>query len=355
MKKQLTTLTLLLVMITGLSAHEVLIPHLTGTNTVWGSYLQVDNVTNTSQTFQVQLYNNGQALAPLEFTIDPLGTMLLDLSDLQPDGVCGKVTYNHANMKFRLSYESKLGGGLAEFALDEVTDLNLVFFFSDFSPIIEWKGIALTNLNSGPAQALIFALGDGEILAEKIITISPQTRIKGLYTEWFPGVSFADVKSIAVTSLNRELCGVAISGDSDSSKLLFTAAQPLSTAISDSGGGNQGEHDGTWRGVWTSTDFTDESGEVVMYLTEENDTFTGTADVYETDCGDVLGIPVTGTVQGNVYSFNMTHSCLGVTSTLQFTQATLTGGNHLSGTYTQLVDSVPYDHGTFYMDKDVIP
>lgn len=341
-----------LIAITSLQARDIIISHLTGTNTAWGSYLQVDNISNSSQEFSVRLFKETSGENTFDYTIDPLGKMLINLSEIEPEAICGIISCDNANVIFRLSYESKIGGGLAEFALSDVTDYNLAFFFSDFSPAIEWKGIALANLGNTQTPAIIYAIGDGVILGQRAITIPARKRIRGLYTEWFPDVDFEDINSIAVTSALQELSGVAISGDLESSKLLFTAGQPLATAIDDQGGGNQGNYDGTWRGVWTSTDYFDESGEVIMYLTETNNTFTGTMDIYETDCGDVFGVPITGTIQGDIYTFEASHTCMGQVSTLEFTQATLTNETHLSGSYTQLVNGLAYDHGTFYLDKD---
>jgi hypothetical protein len=329
---------------------EVFIPHLTGTNTAWGSYLQVDNVSNGGHNYQVVLYDqSGNQVYDKTYTIYPLEHALLDLSDLAPAGVCGRITYEPANLKFRLSYESKIGGGLAEFALSEITDLNQVFFFSDFSPVVQWKGIAVANLNSTSANGLIYAMGNGEILGEKLITIGPRTRVKGLFTNWFPGVKFGAIKSIVITSSDQKLCGIAISGDQDSSKLLFTAASPLLTDFS---GGSQGTPlDGNWDGEWISTSYPGERGRVVMDFQEDGDHFSGTTDVYDTDCGDVFGVPVSGTIQGDTYSFESSYVCMGYTATLSFTEATLVNGDYLQGKYTELVDGEFYDRGTFYLRK----
>ena len=89
---------------------------------------------------------------------------------------------------------------------------------------------------------------------------------------------------------------------------------------------------------------------MTFYFVQLGQAFSGTADLTNTDCGDVTDVPFAGTVSGSVAAFTATYTCvmgpLTATATLEFTQATVVNGQ-MDGVYQMKVNGVNYDSGTF--------
>lgn len=344
--KKVTSMGLFFLFFFNLSANEVIIPHLTAENTAWGSFIQADNLDATSQTFTLTLFRDGEQVFTQEYTIAGLERQIINLSEIAPNGVCGKIEYQSANLLFRLSYESFNGGGLAEFALDGDTSKELSFLFSDFSTSIEWKGIAIANLSDQEVNGTLYALGTTAVLDQTNITVPAKTRIRGVHSSYFPDLTFQEVKRFVLVA-EEPLSGISISGDFPSGKLLFTKALGIQdfTAPPPS-------YLGTWTGAWQSTEDTAKTGNSVLkVLTQDGDDFTGTLDIYNTDCGDVLDLVVAGTVVDNVFDFEIAFTCIAFPVTIHFFEGVL-GNDTITGKYEQTLSGDFHDRGTFSLTRE---
>ena len=210
------------------AGHEAFIPHITGTGGFWQDYLQVDNNDNASAAFLLTIYDNGVQVYQDSFTTEPQGSLLIDLKTLVPyaESACGVVTYDSPLLYFRLSYEHRTGGGVAEFRLTDAVYPAIGFYFSDYIPEISWKAIALANMTAVAAAVTLYAVGNGDIIACADVTIAPFSKAVGMYAEWFPAVGFHEIDAIFAES-TTDLCGVTISGNAPQSFLLFTAANEV--------------------------------------------------------------------------------------------------------------------------------
>ena len=328
-------------------ALEVYLPHLTGGATNWSDMLQVDNNSATTQTFTMTLFASGSQIYQNTFSVGGLGETTIEVKELSDTAEAGLITYTSSQLNFRLSYRNEVGGGVAEFRLTGDQYPILGFYFSDFISSISWKGIALANYGATTATANLYALGGGDILGSKTITISPDSKVSGIHTKWFPEVALGDIKKIIAVSAS-DLTGITICGDSTSSFLLFTPA----AEVSDFSAGTVTTTDisGTWNGIWRSTDYIGESGSMVVTLVQTGSSFTGTGSFNNTDCGDVSGVPLSGTVSGSIVTINGTYNCGGNIATLAFTNGVVVGSS-MAGSYQQNVNGQYYDAGTFTLTK----
>lgn len=329
----------------GLTAY---IPHLTPHSASWASYLQVDNSNTSAASFTLTLYNNGIAVYQGTLSVNGLSEKSF-LIDFQNTSLCGVITYSDPQLNFRCTYVSS-GGGMAEFALTGDRFQTLGCYFSDLSSSITWKGMALTNFTSTLATLTLYAIGGGSILGSTTISINPNSKVGGLYTQWFPSINFSTIKKIVAVS-NTALCGVVISGDSSNSRLLFTPASELSSFT---GSAPTMDLTGTWRGTWnslaTSVITRASSGQITAQVTQQGSNLTGTLALTSTDCGNIQGIALTGTVSGNTASFNASYYCQSDLASLAFTTGVI-ASNTMTGTYQTNVNGAYYDHGTFTLTK----
>ncbi len=214
-------------------AMEFNIPHITGGSPGWTDELIVDNMGDATEDFWVHLYKAGGGLAlNRKFTIPSMETMTIDLKNYAPDAQCGCVVTTNTNtpvtgivcMRFRLRYTSNTGG-IAEFALSKMDKSQLAFNFSD-NNAIDWKGLAIMNTDPTIAANVSFyaVYNNGTLSPAKSVVINPNCKLVGTHKTWFPNITKDEIQSIIVSSVNSSLCGVCISGSSDSSKLLFTQA-----------------------------------------------------------------------------------------------------------------------------------
>lgn len=207
-------------------AIKVYLPHITGGTHDWQDYLQSDNITSESLTFQLTLYASGSPVYHGTFTVNAFSERVIKLKDLAATAETGVITYADDRLTFRLSYKNLVGGGGAEFHMTGDQSQLLAFYFSDILSTISWKGIALANMNYTTATTTLYAVGDGRILGKKTINILPYQRVVGIHTKWFPSVKLNEIKKIIVVS-NSNLLGITISGNQGSSIMLFTAAAPI--------------------------------------------------------------------------------------------------------------------------------
>ena len=213
----------------GTDIHHVYIPHITGTGGFWRDYLQVNNNEDATNTFTLTLYDKGTQVYQQDFTVNGFSQSIIDLKTLIPniESGCGVIKYTSEGLYFRLSYEEKSGGGVAEFRLADDHDSVIGFYFSDFSSEVTWKAIALSNLNSEESNIKLYAVGVEGILDCVNFSIAANAKEVGLYEKWFPDINFNEIEEIIAVS-DRGLSGITISGNSDNSFLLFTEAYKTS-------------------------------------------------------------------------------------------------------------------------------
>ncbi|MFP4387993.1 MAG: hypothetical protein ACLFPR_03470 [Desulfococcaceae bacterium] len=204
---------------------EYPIPHLTGGNQDWNDYLLVDNFDDSAGNFTIRIYDSGGQIYENEFIINGFSSRAIDLKSLADGGDCGLVTTEaDDDLQFRLAFENRVGGGVAEFALEDREDDELSFLFSNFSSNIDWKGTALANLNSQTADVKLYVISDGNVLESTTLSIPPFSKVAAFHYEWFPGLSLDQVQVIAAVS-NIDLSGIVIYGSLQSEKLLFSKAR----------------------------------------------------------------------------------------------------------------------------------
>lgn len=327
----------------GLDAY---IPHITPSSGPWASYLQVDNNKLTSASFILTLYAGGVEVYQGSHSVNGLSESIIQCAALAPGADCGVINYTDTQLTFRCTYWYS-GGGLAEFALNDSRYQTVGCYFSDISPDITWKGLALTNFHSTPATVHLYAIGGGSVLGNTTISINPFSKVVGLYTEWFPTLAFSAIKKIIAVS-DVGLCGVVISGDAANIRLLFTAGTEL--ASFDAGTPPTADVTGTWIGTWHSLDTPTDRGQITLDATQQGNTFSGSLAITNTDCGNVQGISVNGTVSGTTVTFSGRYNCQGNVATLAFTNGIIVG-NAMTGAYQTNLNGNYYDRGTFAVVK----
>ena len=328
-------------------ALEVYMPHITGGSHNWSDILQVDNNSVASQTFTLNLYSDGTQIYQNSFSVPGFGEAVINLKQLASTAETGSITYSSAMLNFRLDYRNVSGGGVAEFKLTGEQYPIMGFYFSDFITSINWKGIALANFNSIPATVVLYAVGRGEILGTQKITVPANNKVVGVHTKWFSGIDFRQVKKIIAVSAS-DLTGITICGDSISSMLLFTPAAEVSDFNPEAVSAT--DITGTWSGIWRSSDFIGESGSIEVTIVQTGKSFTGTAYLGNTDCGDITDVPINVTVAGNIVTVNGSYNCSGNIATLSLTNGTV-ADTTMVGSYEQNVNGQYYDAGTFSLIK----
>ncbi len=208
--------------------YEVYIPHITAGAADWVDYLQADFLGSGTSGFTLTLYGtSGEILYSANQTVDAQDKTIIDLKALNSNAMCGEITYSDPNLSFRLTQENLYGGGVAEFRLTSSLEDTIGFFFSDVVTSIAWKGFALTNFRDVSVSVTLSIMGNGMTYGTQSVTIGSKQKIVGLYTDWFPTVDFTQAQVITATTFNQGLSGVAISGDTTNSLLLFTTGAPV--------------------------------------------------------------------------------------------------------------------------------
>ncbi len=340
-------LLIFLMMSCSVMAAEVFMSHLTGSSADWGDYLTVDNIGLAPATVTVTLYDDtGTQIYSGDQDVGALGESVIDLKQLCSTAQSGKVTYTNDTLHFRLSLLNNIAGGVAEFRLTGIQSSALGFFFSDFESVVDWKGIALANYGATEAAVTLFAIGDGQILGTAKTSVLPYGKVSGLHSNWFPALTMEEVKKIIAVSPVTALGGIAIASNAESSSMLFTAAVPMESF---SAGELIGDFTGVWRGKWENGQ--GYSGDIVMQLIQTDGQVNGTADIDDTDCGNVRNMPITGTVSDDMIAFDASFVCGRYLATLAFTQGSRRGAT-IFGTYQENVNGAFYDSGDFWLTRD---
>lgn len=320
------------------AANSAYLTHLTGGYSDWQDYLQVDNTGLTTETFTLILYDtDGIEIYHDDLTINAEDELIVDLKSLGGTAAAGKVVYDSSLLNFRLSFYNIAGGGVAEFQLTENLSSTLSFFFSEVGSMnVAWKGIAVTNYSDTAAVGKIYAYGGGELLGTADISIPAFSKLLGLHDTWFSSISISQIKRLFIECDAATLAGITISGNSDSSKMLFTAAAPTPSDFT-----------GTWIGPITST----KDGDVeqsTLELTQNGNLIEGTGTSSDTTaCG---AIELTGTVTGNIATLSFDTYCMGGHIELEYTEGRKIGDT-FSGSYKVYVNSRLNDEGNFILTR----
>lgn len=323
------------------------LPHITGEDADWSTLLLVDYNGALPAAFTLELFQNGVQIYNNQHPVSSAGTVVLDLKALAPGAQLGRIQFDAANLlSFRVAYEHLTGGGLAEFQAPDNLERTLGFLFSDYVSSVAWKGLAIANHSSSPTTVTLYAQGEGATLSTASLSIPAYSRVRGLYSAWFPALAFSQVKRIVAVSSSESLTGITISGDTASARLLFTTAQEIADFSS-----SYTDVNGTWSGMWESTDSPGYSGFLIARITESAGVVSGTVDAGNTGCGDIYGVPFTGSYDGTTLVLNGSYSCQGVTASLQYTSGNV-NGNTISGTYSGVAGGSHYDGGTFSLNKE---
>ncbi len=320
------------------AADSAYMSHLTGGFADWEDFLQVDNTSLTNETFTLILYDaEGMEIYNNDFEVEAGDELVVDIKSLGGTATSGEVSYNSNLLNFRLSFYNSTGGGVAEFRLPETLSSTLSFFFSEVgNMVVAWKGIALTNYSDKTVAGKIFAYGDGALLGTADISIPALSKLSGLHNAWFPTIPISQVKRFFIECDAAELAGITISGNSDSSKMLFTAAVPIPSDFT-----------GTWTGTATSTVDGDVS-QTTLELTQIGNQISGTANSNETEqCSD---IPITGTVKGNVATLSFETWCMGAKLELEYTEGQKMADT-FSGSFKIYANDNLNDQGNFTLTR----
>ena len=213
-----------------LAANQVFIPHLTDGNNQWGDYLTIDNTGLEPADVVVTLYDiDGYQIYRGQHSVGSMGETLINVRDFAGSASSGKVEIpDGGDIHCRLSLESLVGGGVAEFRLDASQSSILAFLYSDFLGATVWKGLAVTNYGDVAGEITFYAYGNEELLAtSEPFDIAAHEKFVGVPSQWFSEIDSNVVKKIIAVSTVDTLGGLAIAGDTAVERLLFTAAVPL--------------------------------------------------------------------------------------------------------------------------------
>ena len=299
------------------ASNQVFIPHLTDGSNQWEDFLIIDNTGLEPADVVVTLYDiDGYQVYRGWHSVESLGETLIDIRQLTEVASSGKIEIPEGgHIHCRLSLGSLIGGGVAEFRLDNTQSSDLAFLYSDFPEVTIWKGLAVANYGNVAGEITFFAYGNGELLAtSEAIDIAAHEKLGGVPSHWLPGIDSHTVKKIIATSTVNTLGGLAIAGDSAIARLLFTSAVPLNSFTPPEVVVPDKTLTGTWKGSWVSN--SGDWGSMVIRMTQNGNKIVGSADSYETICGNVKNIKVTGTVTDNKVVINASYSCGQYLSTL---------------------------------------
>jgi hypothetical protein len=209
------------------STFALFIPHLTGADTYWTSYLSVANNSNDNAgaRYHMVLFDtSGIVVFDQTYSLAPRTNVLHNLSELAPTATWGRMEMLTRGLEAKLTFQNQ-GGGLSQFALSPFTTPKLAFNFSNsFPDYVVWKGIVLTNTLAQTVPVTLQAVKDGSTVGQTSLVLESQTRIVGTSETWFPDLKPTDFDAIIARSESGFLTGLAISGDY--SGLHFISAAP---------------------------------------------------------------------------------------------------------------------------------
>jgi hypothetical protein len=208
-------------------AEEVYMPHITGGNTGWTDWLQVNNGDSSTHDFKITLYSDGTQVYSNIHTVVGYGHQQIAVKSLDDSADMGKIEYTSEALTFRLSYENT-SEGVAEFSLSDSLCSTMGLFYSGFVSSITAKGAAIANMGGIPAYVTFYAIGQDSIMDTYSTTIDAYEKIVGLHDTWFPTISLSDIESIVAVSNVQGLSGIVICSNADGSDLLFTPGKSMS-------------------------------------------------------------------------------------------------------------------------------
>jgi hypothetical protein len=202
------------------------IPHI-ATTWGWTTSLIFNNDGFSTELAHYNLYDaNGDIIEQKDVEVNPRATKVIQLEQ----GTCGDVRALGYYTTAKVSYKHVEDLGITEFQLDGNTGTVNNFVMPKYlSDHMTWMGIAIENPNELAADVTVSAIGeDGAQLAEFEDTIQGREKMAGVLSALFPETDWHQIARVKVVS-NRELCGIAISGN-ENKQLLFTKSvnQPLS-------------------------------------------------------------------------------------------------------------------------------
>lgn len=228
LKKSLVALLsvfVVLLLASGAMATDAYLPHLTGGEDDWNDVLEVDNFSSTNTySYSLLLYNQGVEAYRMTYSIPPMGYAKHEIKNLVATATCGKIQYDSDDLNFRIAYQNKNGGGVAQFRSTSNVANSIGITFANFADFIGWKGLAIQNTGTSPVTVKLYALGEAGLLGTAETSIGAHSRVSNVYSGFFPGIALADLQKIVAQTDNPVLSGISISGSNDQSKLLFTTA-----------------------------------------------------------------------------------------------------------------------------------
>ncbi len=197
------------------SAKSLYLPHLTGSDPAWTDVLEVDNAGGTDAGFNLS-FKPGSGSAQ-NLTVPARSYASFDLNAIDSAAEAAVVTTDSDGLIFRQGYVST-AGGLAECPASETTMTRANLVFSNFSPFVAWKGLALYNTGEAEATLSLTAFSGGQSLGTVQATIPAGGRLKARPSELWPSLSDEEVERVAVTS-DQPLSGLTLTGAADGTRL----------------------------------------------------------------------------------------------------------------------------------------
>ncbi len=296
---------LILFALPALADKQIFIPHLTDGNNHWEDFLTIDNTGLDPAEVVITLYDiDGSQVYQGHHSVGSLGETLIDVRELSGVASSGMIEIPEGGyIHCRVSLESS-AGGVAEFMLEGKHSSKLAFLYSEFAGVTVWKGLTVTNYGNVGGEITLMAYGNGKLLGtSEPQEIAPHGKLLGVPDQWFPGIDSHKVKKIIVLSSIDTLGGVAIAGDVSMTRLLFTAAVNLEQFTSPPEKGITG----IWKGTWRSN--SGGSGEMLMHMTQRDNQIVGSGNYYDTICGDVNNVVISGSVSGDRLTINSSYWC----------------------------------------------
>jgi len=178
---------------------ELYIPHI-DPSSAWRNILQVNNPGGEPASFALTLYNQGTSAYSGTMEVAAGSYQAIDLETLAPIATTGTVDTDSSALQFRIAYEHKIAGWVAEFSLSDDSYRQVGCYFANFAPSITWKGIALMNTGPSAESVTLYAMGEGRVLDSATESIPARGRIVGIHSSWFGDIAGRLLSSAAVNA-----------------------------------------------------------------------------------------------------------------------------------------------------------
>lgn len=206
-------------------AAEVYLPHLTGEQPQWLEVLEVDNPGSASTTFRLELFKDGTKVYNATLQAPGRTSRNHAIPDLATQAQCGRITYDAADLVFRLTYLDLSRNELSGLLLPQAHS-GLAFVFNDVLPV-NWQGLAFMNAGAAEQEVTLFALGDGVVLDEAGVVLQPLTRTLGFVHDFFPELDMSEVDMVAAVTSGAVLAGMTLTDVGNTTNLQAFPALPL--------------------------------------------------------------------------------------------------------------------------------